>query len=95
MTSRDQLARRRRADQNKAGETIRSERGRIDIDLSGANPGDILIIGPDGGITFMSVQEIQSLLEAATESLAVLVKIAADAHDKDEECIREEVKLND
>lgn len=94
--SRDTLATRRRADQNKAGETIRSERGRINIDLSEGNPGDILIINADGtGIDFVSVQEIQDLVKQQTESLAVLVKILAEVHDLEEECIREEVQIND
>lgn len=94
-TSRSALAQRRRADQNKAGETYRSERGRPDIDLTGANPGDILIVGPDGEIIFVSVQEIQDLIKEQTESLAVLVKILSEVHDLEEDCIREEVQIDD
>lgn len=93
--SRSALATRRRADQNKDGESIRSERGRLATDLEGAQPGDILIIGPNGEITFMSLQGIQDLIEKQAESLAVLVKILTEVHDLDEECIRDEVQLDD
>lgn len=71
----------RREDQNKPGETIRSEKGRLDF--SGGSLGDILVVGPGGSIAFQDQSELLELFELIVLELRVLNLHLAEVTDEE------------